>query len=177
MGEVQLEILHRADRVALRSARDLRRGQHRLPGDHRRRRSIGMGHFEPLRHYAEVHLLHGAAASAGSGITLASACSTDELDLNWQRLILTHLAEKAHLGRADRRAADRCAHHTHRRAARTSSTPRAAISVQATYRAVRKGLMQAREHSARAVLRFHARAAGRMRRPCNERHSAHERHI
>ncbi len=58
---------------------------------------IGIGHFEPLRHYAEVHLLM-EPGERGSGITLATACSTDELDLNWQRLILTHLAEKAHLG-------------------------------------------------------------------------------
>ena len=57
----------------------------------------GVGHFEPLRHYAEVHLLL-EEAERGSGLTFSSACSTDELDLNWQRLILTHLEEKAHLG-------------------------------------------------------------------------------
>ena len=57
----------------------------------------GVGHFEPLRHYAEVHLLL-EPLPPGSGIEYASACSTDVLALNWQRLILTHLAEKAHRG-------------------------------------------------------------------------------
>ncbi len=70
--------------------RDVRRGQHRLQGDHRRTVE-GVGHFEPLRHYAEVHLLL-EPAPRGSGIQLATACPTDVLDLNWQRLILTHLA-------------------------------------------------------------------------------------
>ena len=49
---------------------------------------IGIGHFEPLRHYAEVHLLL-EPAERGSGIQLSTACPTDVLDLNWQRLILT----------------------------------------------------------------------------------------
>ena len=57
----------------------------------------GAGHFEPLRHYAEVHLLL-EPAKCGSGLTLDTACSSDELDTNWQRLILTHLAEKEHTG-------------------------------------------------------------------------------
>ena len=49
-----------------------------------------MGHFEPLRHYAEVHLLL-EPGEPGSGLTFATACSEDVLDRNWQRLILTHL--------------------------------------------------------------------------------------
>lgn len=57
----------------------------------------GVGHFEPLRHYAEVHLLL-EPGEPGSGMQYASVCSTDELDLNWQRLILTHLEEKQHRG-------------------------------------------------------------------------------
>ena len=57
----------------------------------------GVGHFEPLRHYAEVHLLL-EPGEPGSGLVFASAVSEDELDLNWQRLILTHLAEKEHVG-------------------------------------------------------------------------------
>lgn len=57
----------------------------------------GMGHFEPLRHYAEVHLLLEPAAR-GSGLHFSSVCSEDMLDKNWQRLILTHLAEKTHVG-------------------------------------------------------------------------------
>ncbi len=57
----------------------------------------GIGHFEPLRHYAEVHLLL-EPLEAGSGLVFATDCSEDELDKNWQRLILTHLEEKAHVG-------------------------------------------------------------------------------
>ena len=57
----------------------------------------GVGHFEPLRHYAEVHLLL-EPAERGTGLTFDTACSEDVLDRNWQRLILTHLAEKCHRG-------------------------------------------------------------------------------
>ncbi|MDD6160952.1 MAG: TetM/TetW/TetO/TetS family tetracycline resistance ribosomal protection protein [Oscillospiraceae bacterium] len=58
---------------------------------------VGVGHFEPLRHYAEVHLLL-EPLERGAGIVLDTVCSEDVLDRNWQRLILTHLAEKQHLG-------------------------------------------------------------------------------
>lgn len=58
---------------------------------------VGVGHFEPLRHYAEVHLLMEPLA-AGSGLVFESKCSEDVLDRSWQRLILTHLAEKEHIG-------------------------------------------------------------------------------
>lgn len=57
----------------------------------------GVGHYEPLRHYAEVHLLL-EPGEPGSGLQFASICRTDALDLNWQRLILTHLAERSHPG-------------------------------------------------------------------------------
>ncbi len=57
----------------------------------------GVGHFEPLRHYAEVHLLI-EPAERGSGLVFTTACSENSLDLNWQRLILTHLEEKTHRG-------------------------------------------------------------------------------
>ncbi len=57
----------------------------------------GVGHFEPLRHYAEVHLLL-EPGELGSGVILESGCSEDMLDRNWQRLILTHLAERKHPG-------------------------------------------------------------------------------
>ena len=59
--------------------------------------AVGCGHFEPLRHYAETHLLIEPLAR-GSGVQVASACPTDQLDLNWQRLILTHLTERSHPG-------------------------------------------------------------------------------
>ncbi|MCC8136728.1 MAG: NYN domain-containing protein [Clostridiales bacterium] len=58
---------------------------------------VGMGHFEPLRHYAEVHLLM-EPAERGSGLQFDTVCKGDDLAINWQRLILTHLEEKTHLG-------------------------------------------------------------------------------
>ncbi len=57
----------------------------------------GVGHFEPLRHYAEVHLLM-EPGEPGSGIRTGTDVSEDALDLNWQRLILTHIEEKEHVG-------------------------------------------------------------------------------
>ena len=101
----------------------------------------GVGHYEPLRHYAEVHLLL-EPGEPGSGITLASVCPTDKLDLNWQRLIFTHLLEKPHLGVLTGSPitdikitllAGR-AHEKHTEGGDFR---------QATYRAVRHGLMQA----------------------------------
>ena len=101
----------------------------------------GVGHFEPLRHYDEVHLLL-EPLPRGSGIELSSSCPEDELDRSWQRLILTHLAEKQHIGVltgspvTDIRftlAAGR-AHIKHTEGGDFR---------QATYRAVRQGLMQA----------------------------------
>lgn len=58
---------------------------------------VGVGHYEPLRHYAEVHL-QLSPLPRGSGLKFISKISVDELDTNWQRLILTHLKEKTHAG-------------------------------------------------------------------------------
>ena len=140
MGEVQLEVLTRLARE--RFGLELSFG----PGAILYRETIaapviGIGHFEPLRHYAEVHLLL-EPAPRGSGLTFASACSTDQLDLNWQRLVLTHLAEREHPGVltgspiTDMKItliAGR-AHDKHTEGGDFR---------QATYRAVRQGLMQA----------------------------------
>ena len=102
----------------------------------------GVGHFEPLRHYAEVHLIL-EPGEPGSGLQFDTCCSEDELDRNWQRLILTHLEEKQHKGVltggeiTDMKitlAAGR---------AHTKHTEGGDFR-QATYRAVRQGLMQAR---------------------------------
>ena len=96
MGEVQLEILGRLLRdrfgmeVTFGTGAILYRETIAAP-------AIGIGHFEPLRHYAEVHLLL-EPLPRGSGLVFASRCPEDQLDRNWQRLILTHLAEKEHLG-------------------------------------------------------------------------------
>lgn len=96
MGTVQQEVLQRVmlDRFGLPVAFG--------PGGIVYKETIaapvrGVGHYEPLRHYAEVHLLL-EPLPPGSGIQYASLCREDDLDRNWQRLILTHLAEKRHIG-------------------------------------------------------------------------------
>ena len=96
MGQVQAEILQRviADRFGL--AVEFGPGSI-VYRETIRNRVEGVGHFEPLRHYAEVHLLL-EPLPPGSGMEYATACSTDVLALNWQRLIFTHLAERAHRG-------------------------------------------------------------------------------
>ncbi len=101
----------------------------------------GVGHFEPLRHYAEVHLLL-EPAEPGSGLQFVASCSEDVLDRNWQRLILTHLEEKRHVGvLAGAEITDMRI---------TLITGRAHLKHteggdfrQATYRAVRQGLREA----------------------------------
>ena len=102
----------------------------------------GMGHFEPLRHYAEVHLIV-EPGERGSGIVITSTVPEDELALNWQRLIMTHLEEKEHIGVLTGApvtdikislAAGR-AHEKHTMGGDFR---------EATYRAVRHALMQAR---------------------------------
>ena len=96
MGEVQLEVLQRLllDRFGMAVTFG--------PGSIVYRETIeapveGMGHFEPLRHYAEVHLLL-EPGPRGSGLRFASQLSEDVLDRNWQRLILTHLEERSYPG-------------------------------------------------------------------------------
>lgn len=101
----------------------------------------GVGHFEPLRHYAEVHLML-ESGEPGSGLVFATSCSEDVLDKNWQRLILTHLEEREHIGVltgapiTDMKItlASGKAHLKHTEGGDFR---------QATYRAVRQGLMQA----------------------------------
>ena len=96
MGEVQQEVLRRriADRFGV--AVDFDRGSI-LYKETIAAPVVGIGHFEPLRHYAEVHLLL-EPGERGSGLRFASAVGADDLDLNWQRLILTHLGEKVPAG-------------------------------------------------------------------------------
>ncbi len=96
MGEVQEEILKHLFKT--RFGIDVGFGQGHVVYKETIADSVeGVGHFEPLRHYAEVHLLL-EPAEPGSGIIIENNCSTDVLSLNWQRLILTHLAEKKHRG-------------------------------------------------------------------------------
>ena len=113
----------------------------------------GVGHYEPLRHYAEVHLIL-EPGERGSGLVFDSDCSTDSLDLNWQRLILTHLEEKIHRGVltgapiTDMRITlvSGRAHLKHTEGGDFR---------QATYRAVRQGLMQAKSVLLEPYYEFH----------------------
>lgn len=140
MGQVQIEVLQSLIRE--RFELDVTIDGGRVCYRETIRNTVeGVGHFEPLRHYAEVHLLL-EPLPAGSGLVFATACSEDDLDRNWQRLILTHLMEKQHLGVlagfpiTDMKltlAAGR-AHLKHTEGGDFR---------QATYRAVRQGLMQA----------------------------------
>jgi predicted RNA-binding protein with PIN domain len=140
MGEVQKEILKHL--IKTRFGIDVSFGPGRIVYKETIAGPVeGVGHFEPLRHYAEVHLLIEPLES-GSGIVLDNRCSTDELSLNWQRLILTHLQEKKHVGvltgseltdvRITLLAGKAHEKHTEGGDFR-----------QATYRAVRQGLMMA----------------------------------
>lgn len=141
MGQVQIEILQKLihDRFDLDVTIDGGRVSYRETIENT---VEGVGHFEPLRHYAEVHLLL-EPLPRGSGLQFATLCNEDDLDRNWQRLILTHLMEKTHLGVLTGSpitdikitlAAGR-AHLKHTEGGDFR---------QATYRAVRQGLMQAK---------------------------------
>ena len=140
MGQVQLEVLKRLirDRFSLDVSFDAGKVVYKETVANM---VEGVGHFEPLRHYAEVHLLI-SPGERGSGVRIASSVSTDVLDLNWQRLIFTHLLEREHPGVL-------------------TGSPLTDVSItlaagrahlkhteggdfrQATYRAIRQGLMQA----------------------------------
>ena len=142
MGEVQLEIVQRELRERFGLA--VRFGA----GSVLYRETItepieGVGHFEPLRHYAEAHILL-EPGEPGSGVTVGTNVPENDLDRNWQRLVLTHLEEREHLGvltgspLTDVRmtlVAGR-AHLKHTEGGDFR---------QAVYRAVRQGLMEARQ--------------------------------
>ncbi len=151
MGEVQIEILKRLIQERFGLAVEFADG-HIVYKETIAEPVVGIGHYEPLRHYAEVHLLM-EPGEAGSGLQLATACSEDVLDRNWQRLIFTHLEEKTHLGVltgspvTDMKV--------------TLLTGRAHLKHteggdfrQATYRALRQGLMQAKNVLLEPVFAF-----------------------
>ncbi len=140
MGQVQLEVLTRLmkDRFGLDVAFDV--------GSIIYKETIanaveGVGHFEPLRHYAEAHLLM-EPGPRGSGLVVGSNCSTDHLDLNWQRLVLTHLLEREHPGVLTGSAITDMKITLVAGRAHLKHTEGGDFR-QATYRAVRQGLMQA----------------------------------
>ena len=140
MGEVQLEVLRQIldERFGLyvefSEGNVLYKETVKAP-------TQGVGHFEPLRHYAEVHLLLSPLPE-GSGLKFTTNCSEDRLSRNWQRLILTHLAEKSHIGvltgspvtDMEISLIDGRTHQKHTEGGDFR---------EATYRAVRQGLMMA----------------------------------
>ncbi|MBQ8526504.1 MAG: NYN domain-containing protein [Clostridia bacterium] len=96
MGEVQIEVLRRI--IAERFDLDVEFEQGGIIYKETILGTVeGVGHYEPLRHYAEVHLIL-EPGKPGSGLTFTSKCREDQLDINWQRLIMTHLKEKTHVG-------------------------------------------------------------------------------
>ena len=140
MGEVQTEVLK--SMIAERYQMDVEFGAGRIMYKETIADTVtGVGHYEPLRHYAEVHL-RMEPGERGSGLVFATDCSEDVLDGNWQRLILTHLREKEHLGvLAGMRITDMKITLTAGKA-HLKHTEGGDFR-QATYRAVRQGLMQA----------------------------------
>lgn len=140
MGEVQLDVLKRLiwERFGLAVGFG--------PGSIVYKETIagpveGVGHFEPLRHYAEVHLLL-EPLPRGAGLQFDTICSEDVLDRNWQRLILTHLEEKEHLGVLTGSPITDMKITLTAGRAHLKHTEGGDFR-QATYRAVRQGLMQA----------------------------------
>ena len=140
MGPVQIEILKQV--LQERYGLDVSFGRGKVTYKETIASTVeGVGHYEPLRHYAEVHLVL-EPGDPGSGVCVFADCPKDSLDRNWQGLILTHLMEKQHLGvltgspvtdiRITLTAGRAHAKHTEGGDFR-----------EATYRAVRQGLMQA----------------------------------
>ena len=141
MGEIQLEVLRRLIEERLGISVTFDEGsilyKETIEGE-----SIGRGHFEPLRHYAEVHL-HIEALPEGSGIVTDTDCHTDVLGMNWQRLIISHVEEKMHRGVLTAAPLTDVkitliagkAHQKHTEGGDFR---------QATYRAIRQGLMKAK---------------------------------
>ena len=140
MGEVQTEVLK--SMIAERYQMNVEFGAGRIMYKETIADTVtGVGHYEPLSHYAEVHL-RMEPGERGSGLVFGTDCSEDNLDGNWQRLILTHLMEKEHPGvlagmpitdmKITLTAGKAHLKHTEGGDFR-----------QATYRAVRQGLMQA----------------------------------
>ncbi|MGN1148873.1 MAG: NYN domain-containing protein [Lachnospiraceae bacterium] len=140
MGEVQLEILQRLVKDRFGIVVEFGQGSV-VYKETIAEPAVGVGHFEPLRHYAEVHLLL-EPGEPGSGLQFASACSEDVLGRNWQRLILTHLEEKEHRGVLTGAPITDMKITLVAGRAHLKHTEGGDFR-QATYRAVRQGLMEA----------------------------------
>ena len=140
MGPIQLEVLQESARN--RFGLELSFGSCEiLYRETIRQTVLGSGHFEPLRHYAEVHLLL-EPGSRGSGIQCRSLCPTDQLALNWQRLIQTHVGEQEHPGALSGFPVTDLRISLLAGAAHIKHTEGGDFR-EATYRAIRHGLFQA----------------------------------
>lgn len=140
MGQVQIEILTNVIKERFGAVPEFDRGRisyKETIAD----TVIGVGHFEPLRHYAEVHLKI-EPGEPGSGIEICSDCSEDVLDRNWQRLIMTHLKERSFVGVAVGGQLTDVKFTVINGRAHNKHTEGGDFR-QATYRAVRQGLMEA----------------------------------
>ena len=140
MGEIQLEVLQSI--IQERFGFEVNFGKGNIIYKETIKNSVeGVGHFEPLRHYAEVHLILKPLKS-GSGLVFKSDCREDSLDKNWQRLILTHLYEKTHVGVLTGSPVTDMEISLVSGRAHAKHTEGGDFR-QATYRAVRQGLMTA----------------------------------
>ena len=151
MGDIQIEVLQSLIRE--RFGMEVGFGQGSIIYKETIENTVeGVGHFEPLRHYAEVHLLL-KPAKRNSGLLFNTACKEDLLDKNWQRLILTHLYEKTHLGVLTGSPVTDMEITLVAGRAHPKHTEGGDFR-QATYRAVRQGLRQARSVLLEPVFAF-----------------------
>ena len=140
MGEIQLEVLERMIRDRFGLAVSFDEGEI-LYKETVADTVMGAGHFEPLRHYAEVHL-RIEPGPEGSGVIAATECDSDRLALNWQRLIMTHIEERVHRGVLTGSPLTDVKITLTAGRAHLKHTEGGDFR-QATYRAVRQGLMKA----------------------------------
>lgn len=140
MGEIQLEVLKSV--IKERFGFDVNFGKGNIIYKETINNTVeGVGHFEPLRHYAEVHLIL-KPLKRDSGLVFKTECREDSLDKNWQRLILTHLYEKTHIGVLTGSPVTDIEISLVSGRAHTKHTEGGDFR-QATYRAVRQGLRSA----------------------------------
>ena len=149
LGEIQVQIMGEVQTEILKSMIEERYGipvsfgeEHIMYKETIQDTVTGVGHYEPLRHYAEVHLKM-EPGEPGSGLVFGTVCSEDELDGNWQRLILTHLGEREHKGVLTGSPITDMKITVTAGKAHLKHTEGGDFR-QATYRAVRQGLMQAK---------------------------------
>mgnify|MGYP003302481343 FL=1 len=141
MGDIQIEVLKQVIRD--RFAMEVEFGSGHIVYKETIENIVeGVGHFEPLRHYAEVHLLLEPLPQ-GSGMQFDTTCSEDVLDKNWQRLIMTHLMEKQHVGVLTGSAITDMKMTILTGKAHAKHTEGGDFR-QATYRAIRQGLRKAK---------------------------------